>query len=120
MGAITMTMSMLFIMPNNPTGYNRLIVSSFGRKPSRLWCIASTAAHVTGLDHPSSHVQHTPPRRSGNYGPSFWDFNYFQTLNSEFTDERYLRRASELKVEVKKMLQVQEKEVSSVKIIGGD
>ncbi|XP_011088141.1 (-)-alpha-terpineol synthase-like [Sesamum indicum] len=40
------------------------------------------------------------------------DFNYFQSLSSEYTDERYLRRASELKVEVKKML-VQEKEVAS-------
>ncbi|KAL0422441.1 UNVERIFIED_CONTAM: (R)-limonene synthase [Sesamum latifolium] len=77
--------------------------------------MASTAAaHVsTGLDQPSSHVQENPPRRSGNYGPPFWDFNYFQSLNSEYTDKRYLRRVSELKVEVKKML-VREKEVSSV------
>ncbi|KAL2254471.1 UNVERIFIED_CONTAM: (-)-alpha-terpineol synthase [Sesamum indicum] len=113
MGGITITTSMrLFIIPNKPTTHNRLI-SCFGRKPSKVWRMASTAAaHVTGLDQPSSHVQHNPPRRSGNYGPPFWDFNYFQSLSSEYTDERYLRRASELKVEVKKML-VQEKEVAS-------
>ncbi|KAL0297848.1 UNVERIFIED_CONTAM: (R)-limonene synthase [Sesamum angustifolium] len=107
-------MNMHLVIPNKPTGYNRLIISSFGRKPSKVWCMASTAAaHVSGLDHPSSHVQHNPPRRSGNYGPTPWDFNYLQSLNSEYTDERYLRGASELKEEVKKML-VQEKELSSV------
>ncbi|KAL0335046.1 UNVERIFIED_CONTAM: Terpinolene synthase, chloroplastic [Sesamum radiatum] len=72
---------------------------------------STAAAHVTVLDQPSSNVQQNPPRRSGNYGPSFWDFNYFQSLNSEYTNERYLRRLSELKVEVKKML-VQEKELT--------
>ncbi|KAK4401818.1 (-)-alpha-terpineol synthase [Sesamum angolense] len=113
MGGITTAMNMHLVIPNKPTGYNRLIISSFGRKPSKVWCMASTAsAHVSGLDHPSSHVQHNPPRRSGNYGPTAWDFNYLQSLNSEY-DERYLRRASELKEEVKKML-VQEKELSSV------
>ncbi|KAK4401819.1 (R)-limonene synthase [Sesamum angolense] len=116
MGGITITTNMrLFMIPSyKPTSYNRLIVSSFGRKPSKVWCKGSTAAaHVTGLDHPSSHVQHDPPRRSANYGPTVWDFNYLQSLNSEYTGERYLRRVSELKVEVKKML-VQEKELSSV------
>ncbi|KAL0357017.1 UNVERIFIED_CONTAM: (-)-alpha-terpineol synthase [Sesamum calycinum] len=116
MGAVTIATNMrLLMIPNcKPTSYNRLIISSFGRKPSQVWCMGSTAAaHVTVLDQPSSHVQHNPPRRSGNYGPSFWDFNYFQSLNSEYTDERYLRRVSELKVEVKKML-VQEKEMWTV------
>ncbi|KAL0365216.1 UNVERIFIED_CONTAM: Terpinolene synthase, chloroplastic [Sesamum angustifolium] len=114
MGAVTIATNMrLLMIPNcKPTSYNRLIISSFGRKPSQVWCMGSTAAaHVTVLDQPSSHVQQNPPRRSGNYGPSFWDFNYFQSLNSEYTDERYLRTLSELKVEVKKML-VQEKELT--------
>ncbi|KAL0384406.1 UNVERIFIED_CONTAM: (+)-sabinene synthase, chloroplastic [Sesamum radiatum] len=109
---IATNMGLFMMIPSyNPTTDNGLIISRFGRKPSKLWCMASSAAaHLTGLDHPpSSHVQ----RRSGNYGPSFWDFNYIQSLNSEYTDERYLRRVSELKVEVKKML-VQEKEVWSV------
>ncbi|KAL0335048.1 UNVERIFIED_CONTAM: (-)-alpha-terpineol synthase [Sesamum radiatum] len=91
MGGITITTNMrLFMIPSyKPTSYNRLLVSSFGRKPSKVWCKGSTAAApVTGLDHPSSHVQHDHPRRSANYGPTVWDFNYLQSLNSEYTNER--------------------------------
>ncbi|KAK4438098.1 (-)-alpha-terpineol synthase [Sesamum alatum] len=105
MAAITIAMNMI---PNKPTSYR------LGRKPSKVvCCIASTAAAVTGTDQPCSVQQkQNPPRRSGNYGPPFWDFNYFQSLNSDYKEERYLRRASELKVQVKKMLV--EKEMSSV------
>ncbi|KAL0335049.1 UNVERIFIED_CONTAM: (R)-limonene synthase [Sesamum radiatum] len=95
----------------------------FGRKKcSKRYCsaVSSSAAPPTTLliSKPrcsSFQLQHHVPtsRRSGNYGPPLWDFNYIQSLNTHYTEERYSRRVSELKVEVKKML-VQEKELSSV------
>ncbi|KAL0422437.1 UNVERIFIED_CONTAM: (-)-alpha-terpineol synthase [Sesamum latifolium] len=92
---------------------------TFGRTASTaLSSICSPAAassllvirpHCCSLQHHADPTQ----RRSGNYGPSFWDFNYFQSLNNEYKEERYLGRVSELKLQVKKML-VQEKQLWSV------
>ncbi|KAL0335050.1 UNVERIFIED_CONTAM: (-)-alpha-terpineol synthase [Sesamum radiatum] len=110
MAASIITMKML-IIPNNTTTQN---LDNFAskKKTLRLRCISSSGpAAATACCSPS--FQHAPPRRSGNYGPSLWDFDYIQSLNTQYAEERYLRRASELKVEVKKML-VQEKELSRV------
>ncbi|CAA3018299.1 terpene synthase 10-like, partial [Olea europaea subsp. europaea] len=40
-------------------------------------------------------------RRSGNYKPPVWDFEYIQSLDIEYTGERYATRSSELKMQVK-------------------
>nr|AAM89254.1 3-carene synthase [Salvia stenophylla] len=44
-------------------------------------------------------------RRSGNYSPSKWDVDYIQSLHSDYKEERHTRRASELIMEVKKLLE---------------
>ncbi|KAL2476852.1 Tricyclene synthase [Forsythia ovata] len=46
----------------------------------------------------------TEIRRSGNYKPPMWEFDFVQSLSSEYMGERYIRRASELKTQVKMML----------------
>ncbi|CAI9770284.1 unnamed protein product [Fraxinus pennsylvanica] len=43
-------------------------------------------------------------RRSGNYKPPIWEFDYIQSLNSEYAGERYVMPASKLKMQVKMML----------------
>ncbi|KAL2477434.1 Tricyclene synthase [Forsythia ovata] len=43
-------------------------------------------------------------RRSGNYRPPMWEFAYIQSLNSEYTGGRSVTRDSELKMQVKMML----------------
>ncbi|CAI9770019.1 unnamed protein product [Fraxinus pennsylvanica] len=43
-------------------------------------------------------------RRSGNYRPPMWEFDYIQTLNSEYAGDSYVARALELKMQVKMML----------------
>ncbi|XP_057787955.1 cineole synthase 1, chloroplastic-like [Salvia miltiorrhiza] len=45
------------------------------------------------------------PRRSGNYSPSRWDVDYIQSLQSDYKEDRHVRRASELIMQVKKMLE---------------
>nr|QNC49795.1 terpene synthase 13 [Leucophyllum frutescens] len=44
-------------------------------------------------------------RRSGNYKPPLWDFDYVQSLNSGYKEEKYSRRASELKAQVELLIE---------------
>ncbi|XP_047958834.1 cineole synthase 1, chloroplastic-like [Salvia hispanica] len=43
-------------------------------------------------------------RRSGNYSPSRWDADFIQSLHSDYKEERHMRRAGELIMQVKMML----------------
>ncbi|KAL7123522.1 hypothetical protein ACP275_01G110400 [Erythranthe tilingii] len=47
-------------------------------------------------------------RRTGNYNPSLWGFDYLQSLTSEYQEEKYLKRTSELVEQVKMLLFVEE------------
>nr|QNC49797.1 terpene synthase 8b [Leucophyllum frutescens] len=53
-----------------------------------------------------NYVQQDTPivRRSGNYKPPR-DFDYIQSFNSPYKEERYLRKASELKVQVEMLIE---------------
>ncbi|GAA0147839.1 hypothetical protein LIER_36595 [Lithospermum erythrorhizon] len=44
-------------------------------------------------------------RRSGNYKPSIWDFNFIQSLNNPHVGEEYVKRGAERKEQVKKLLE---------------
>nr|GMD23014.1 terpene synthase 10-like [Ipomoea batatas] len=61
----------------------------------------------------------TTTRRSGNYGPSTWDFTYIQSLNTtSYTAERFVTRRDELKERVKDMLKNEEmKELEKMEMI---
>nr|AID55337.1 terpene synthase [Actinidia chinensis] len=43
-------------------------------------------------------------RRSAFYQPSIWDYNYVQSLNSEYAGDMYVKWATMLKEDVKRML----------------
>ncbi|KAL2476856.1 (-)-alpha-terpineol synthase [Forsythia ovata] len=68
---------------------------------------AAAAANANAIQY-SSHT--TKPcnqiviRRSGNYKPPIWEFDYIQSLKIEHAGEIYVTRASELKMQVKMML----------------
>ncbi|XP_047947370.1 terpineol synthase, chloroplastic-like [Salvia hispanica] len=51
-----------------------------------------------------------PTRRSANYKPSFWDFNYIQSLTTQYTEERHSKRVAELIARAKMLLLHQEME----------
>ncbi|KAH6833097.1 hypothetical protein C2S53_002961 [Perilla frutescens var. hirtella] len=55
----------------------------------------------------ASYQLESPPRRTGNYKPTLWDFDRIQSLNSVYTEEKYTTRASELIVQVKKLLEAE-------------
>nr|QIQ56010.1 putative terpene synthase 26 [Eremophila lucida] len=79
--------------------------SSLSRTPER---------NCVQLDAP------TVVRRSGNYKPPLWDFDYIESLNSPYKEERYLRRASELKVQVEMLIEeaiLKEPEIKQLELI---
>lgn len=46
----------------------------------------------------------THERRSANYKPNIWSYDFVQSLTSEFTERKYRERAEKLKVQVMHML----------------
>ncbi|GMJ03333.1 hypothetical protein like AT3G25810 [Hibiscus trionum] len=57
-------------------------------------------------------------RRSANYHPSVWDYDYFQSLKSDFLQvESYKERASKLQGEVKMMLDNVENPLEKLELI---
>ncbi|KAL3614429.1 hypothetical protein CASFOL_042503 [Castilleja foliolosa] len=106
--------SMAMTMPKRPTNNSRFI---FDIKPSNkayVACISNGAA--TGLTKTCSTFQSkalqtcddpiiTDQRRSGNYSPPIWDFDFIQSLSSDCNkDVRCLKRVSELMFQVEMML----------------
>ncbi|XP_047938153.1 terpineol synthase, chloroplastic-like [Salvia hispanica] len=100
MSSIIMSMA----IPNKPTKY----VHNFAKKYPKTqiassqtgWRQSCSLKHTA--DQTSDQIQST--RRSGNYKPTLWDFDRIQSLTSVYTDEKYAARASELVVELKKLL----------------
>ncbi|XP_042033249.1 (+)-bornyl diphosphate synthase, chloroplastic-like [Salvia splendens] len=56
-------------------------------------------------------------RRSGNYQPSLWDFNYIQSLNTPYKEEWHLNREAELIVQVKILLKEKLEFVQQLELI---
>nr|C0KWV7.2 RecName: Full=Linalool synthase Tps-5042L13, chloroplastic; Short=PfTps-5042L; Flags: Precursor [Perilla frutescens]ACN42013.2 linalool synthase [Perilla frutescens var. hirtella] len=57
-------------------------------------------------------------RRSGNYQPSLWDFNYLQPLNTtHYKEERHLKREAELIEQVKMLLEEEMEAVQQLELV---
>ncbi|KAL8103903.1 beta-bisabolene synthase-like isoform X2 [Apium graveolens] len=54
-------------------------------------------------------------RRSANYAPCFWDYNFIKSLTSDYTEEKYARQIDELEDDVKRLIQA-ETDVPLVKL----
>ncbi|KAL7098970.1 hypothetical protein ACP275_09G052700 [Erythranthe tilingii] len=64
-------------------------------------CLLQCNAQVN-CDH--TRLVTTVNRRSGNYEPPVWGFDFVQSLTSKYKEERYLKRGCELVEQVKMML----------------
>nr|AHI50308.2 limonene-myrcene synthase [Erythranthe lewisii]AHI50309.2 limonene-myrcene synthase [Erythranthe lewisii] len=101
------TLIMHLAIPNKP-------IKSLSSKKSK-FCFASYIPSANGLKiEPCASIQcnaqvcdqsPTVDRRSGNYEPPLWDFDFVQSLSTaKYAEERYSKRANELIKQVKKML----------------
>ncbi|MBD4020213.1 hypothetical protein GUI04_14610, partial [Xanthomonas citri pv. citri] len=52
-------------------------------------------------------------RRSANYQPSLWSYEYVQSLNSKYTGDNYKERFQSLKEAVRKMIGKEEESVEN-------
>ncbi|XP_015068413.1 (-)-camphene/tricyclene synthase, chloroplastic-like [Solanum pennellii] len=71
------------------------------KRPSLFTSLRRHSANniITKHSHPISAT-----RRSGNYKPTMWDFQFIQSLHNPYAGDRYMKRLNELKKEVKKMM----------------
>ncbi|XP_051139292.1 terpineol synthase, chloroplastic-like [Andrographis paniculata] len=85
------------------------------RKASKPICVSLTA-HV-GVGGVETRVQMPAERRSGNYNPPLYNFDYIQSLSSEYGENRHLERASELVKQVKMALNEEIDTVQKLELI---
>nr|QLC36836.1 terpene synthase 36 [Cannabis sativa] len=100
------------ITPKKCTNYNYNFVSSTTR--SRL--SRSSACYpiqCTVVDSSNPIID----RRSGNYEPSIWSFDYIQSLTSQYEREPYRSRVKEIEGDVKRMLVEMENSLAQLELI---
>ncbi|XP_075488638.1 terpene synthase 10-like isoform X1 [Primulina tabacum] len=99
----TMLMRKLNFMikqPKNLGTFDRKLASKIS--PSSSKTLISCSATAPSCDEALLN------RRSANYKPPIWDFDFIQSLSSEYADEKYATRSCELKEQVKIMLEGQD------------
>ncbi|PIN03534.1 Terpinolene synthase [Handroanthus impetiginosus] len=119
MATFVMHMGILY-KPNN-------YLCTFNRKASKQqYSVSSSTVAATALRpcsfkckaKPCEHDNRTlTRRRSGNYKPALWDFDNIQSLNSEYAEERYSKRASELIAQVKMLLEEEMEDLQLFELI---
>ncbi|CAN4111969.1 unnamed protein product [Withania somnifera] len=62
-------------------------------------CLTTASGLKLAESNPSNTV-----RRSGNYKPTMWAFEYIQSINNDYAGEKYMERLDKLKKEMKKNL----------------
>ncbi|KAG6388327.1 hypothetical protein SASPL_149752 [Salvia splendens] len=88
------------------------------RRLSKPWPVCSIVpdAHLR-VSCSSQREEAHQIRRSGNYQPSLWDFNYIQSLNTPYKEEWHLNRQAELIVQVKILLKENMEFVQQLELI---
>ncbi|KAH6800197.1 hypothetical protein C2S52_000661 [Perilla frutescens var. hirtella] len=100
-------------------------VDNVDKKASKLsWRVSSSAtaglraSSSLQLDVKKPADEILTARRSGNYQPSLWDFNYLQSLNTtHYKEERHLKREAELIEQVKMLLDEEMEAVQKLDLV---
>nr|QJX58302.1 monoterpene synthase 17 [Salvia fruticosa] len=108
------TISMNVVILSKPVNS----VYNLERRPSKAWRGSRIAPAARLRASCSSQLEEAHQiRRSGNYQPSLWDFNYIQSLNTPYKEERHLNRRAELIVQVKMLLNGKMEAVHQLELI---
>nr|UNA06917.1 terpene synthase 2 [Jasminum sambac] len=87
--------------PNAITAFNNKL-------PKRSFHVGTSTTKSTANAIKNSviikHDDQTVIRRSGNYGPPIWEFDYIQSLNTKYSGKRHVERAYELQKQVKRII----------------
>ncbi|KAA8536396.1 hypothetical protein F0562_028874 [Nyssa sinensis] len=86
----------------------RTLLWTFAGRPPRT-CVSSLARRGGGSASPfqctAKPCNQTTLRRTANYQPCIWDYDYIQSVNSDYEGDIYKRRSEKLKEYVKMMLE---------------
>ncbi|KAK2998780.1 hypothetical protein RJ639_024392 [Escallonia herrerae] len=88
---------------------------------SLLWVETSSGARIfpsVGCTSVTQHSDQAIFRRTGHYEPPIWKYDFVQSLKSKFVGEAHGNRASELKENVKMMLEDVEDSLSKLELDG--
>ncbi|XXG69517.1 hypothetical protein AAC387_Pa06g2362 [Persea americana] len=105
--ALQMTVPFLFSFLPNPR--HRLTAHGFipqKRISKQISCSTTTPTYST-----------TVPRRSGNYKPSIWDYDFVQSLVSDYKVETHATRVEKLKEDVKYLLKATDSSLTQIQLI---
>ncbi|XP_070039674.1 (R)-linalool synthase TPS5, chloroplastic-like isoform X3 [Nicotiana tomentosiformis] len=108
--AICTDVWMLHMATSKRPPSSTFLIFSFSRVKPKTSCL-STAAAGGMITEPStnqysaiSSSDQNPTRRSGNYQPTMWDFEYIQSIRNNYAGEKYMKRFNKLKEEMKKLI----------------
>nr|WBU15652.1 geraniol synthase [Elsholtzia ciliata] len=90
------------------------------RRASKSWRVASKTTASSLRASCSLQLDVKPAeevRRSGNYQPSVWDFDYVQSLNSPYKEEKYLTRHAELIEQVRPLLEKKMEAIQQLELV---
>ncbi|KAF4398962.1 hypothetical protein G4B88_023556 [Cannabis sativa] len=93
---------------NNRLTPKTSIITSISKPKSNLKSRSRSSTcypiQCTVVDNPSSTITNNSDRRSANYGPPIWSFDFIQSLPIQYKGESYTRQLNKLKKEVTRMV----------------
>ncbi|KEH38237.1 terpene synthase 10 isoform X2 [Medicago truncatula] len=104
------------ILGNLPFSFAKNILPPLGKKYSSLaTCNFNTFSSKTQCK--GSYIPSSSTRRSANFQPSIWTYDYIQSLSSEYKEVMYRKQCSILKEKVRMMLNKTENELTQLELI---
>ncbi|XP_027343010.1 terpene synthase 10-like [Abrus precatorius] len=108
-------------LPLAANSFTKMILPLESRKSS------SAAIRSSSVPYPTPQCKELPDqicnnrqtilRRSANFKPSIWTYEYIQSLSSEYKDTKYLEQGRVLREEVRKMLGRVENQLDQLELI---
>ncbi|XP_075104678.1 (-)-camphene/tricyclene synthase, chloroplastic-like isoform X1 [Nicotiana tabacum] len=102
--AICTNVWMLHMATSKGPPSSTFLISFFSRGKPKASCLSTKTEPSPNQYSAISSSDQNLTRRSGNYQPTMWDFEYIQSIHNDYAGEKYMKRFNELKEEMKKMI----------------